>query len=90
MPTARGSLAVVALAGQLYALGGESTPGKVSDAVERYDAIAQTWSMLPAMPYRSHGLGAVVVGDAIYVMGGFTGAADAVGSESVALYRYKP
>lgn len=90
MPTARGSLAVVALAGQLYALGGESTPGKVSDAVERYDPIAQTWSMLPAMPYRSHGLGAVVVGDAIYVMGGFTGAADAVGSESVALYRYKP
>lgn len=90
MPTARGSLAVVALAGQVYALGGESTPGVVSDAVERYDPATQSWSVLPAMPYRSHGLGAVVVGNAIYVMGGFTGASDAVGSESVALYRYQP
>ena len=90
MPTARGSLAVVALAGRLYALGGESTPGTVSDAMERFDPVAQSWSMLPTMPYRSHGLGAVAVGDAIYVMGGFTGPADAVGSESVALYRYQP
>lgn len=90
MSTARGSLAVLALGGRLYALGGESTRGTVSDAVERYDPVTQTWSVLPAMPFRSHGLGAVAVGDAIYVMGGFTGPADAVGSESVALYRYKP
>jgi N-acetylneuraminic acid mutarotase len=90
MPTARGSLAVVAQGGRLYALGGESTPGTVSDAVERYDPASLSWSALPAMPYRSHGLGAVVVGDAIYVMGGFTGASDAVGTESVALYRYQP
>lgn len=90
LPTARAGLAVVALAGRLYALGGESTPGGVSDAVERYDPVTRTWSVLTAMPYRSHGLGAVVVGDAIYVMGGFTGSSDAVGSESVALYRYQP
>lgn len=90
MPTARSSLAVVALAGRLYAFGGESTPGTVSDAIERYDPVAQSWSRLPAMPYRSHGLGAVVVGDAIYLMGGFTGAGDAVGRESVALYKYLP
>ncbi len=90
MPTARGSLAVVVLAGRAYALGGESTQGVVSNAVERFDPATQSWSVLPAMPYRSHGLGAVVVGDAIYVMGGFTAASDAVGSESVALYRYQP
>ncbi|WP_428504979.1 Kelch repeat-containing protein [Roseateles sp.] len=90
MPTARGSLAVVALGGRLYALGGESTPGQVSNAVERYDPQSQAWTTLPAMPYRSHGLGAVVVGNAIYVMGGFGQASDAVGSESVALYRYQP
>ncbi|MBT9456983.1 MAG: hypothetical protein IV097_10215 [Burkholderiaceae bacterium] len=90
LPTARGSLAVVALAGRLYALGGESTPGTVSDAVERYDPATQAWTALAAMPYRSHGLGAVAVGDAIYVMGGFGGASDAVGTESMALYRYQP
>jgi N-acetylneuraminic acid mutarotase len=90
LPTARGSLAAVALAGRLYALGGESTAGTVSNAVERYDPATGTWTALAAMPYRSHGLGAVVVGGAIYVMGGFTGASDAVGTESVALYRYQP
>ena len=90
LPTARGSLAVVALGGRLYALGGESTPGTVSNAVERFDPVAQSWSVLSAMPYRSHGLGAVAVGDAIYVMGGFAGPADAVGTESIALYRYQP
>lgn len=90
LPTPRAGLAVVALGGQLYALGGEATPGGVSDAVERYDPASGQWSALPAMPLRSHGLGAVVVGDSIYVMGGFTGASDAVGTESTALYRYTP
>lgn len=90
LPTARGSLAVAALGGRLYAMGGESTPGTVSDAVERFDPATQAWSTLAAMPLRAHGLAAVAVGDALYVMGGFTGASDAVGSESRALYRYTP
>lgn len=90
LPTARGGLAVVALGGQVYALGGEAADGTVSDAVERFDPASGRWTALPAMPFRSHGLGAVVVGEAIYVMGGFTAPGDAVGSESVALYRYTP
>lgn len=90
LPTARGSLAVVALAGRVYALGGEDAAGTVSNAVERLDVASGTWSALPAMPYRSHGLGAVVVGSDIYVLGGFGGASDAVGTESKALYRYRP
>lgn len=90
LPAARGSLAVAALAGKLYAIGGEADGGTVSDAVERLDPATGTWAALPAMPYRSHGLGVVVVGDSLYVMGGFTGASDAVGTESRALYRYTP
>ena len=90
LPTARAGLGAVVLAGRLYALGGESTPGGVSNAVERYDPGTGEWSTLAPMPYRGHGLGAVVVGGAIYVMGGFTAASDAVGSESRALYRYQP
>jgi len=88
--TARGSLAVAALADRLYALGGETAGGVVSDAIDRLDPATGTWTSLPAMPYRSHGLGVVAVGDSLYVMGGFTGASDAVGSESRALYRYTP
>jgi N-acetylneuraminic acid mutarotase len=90
LPTARASLAVVALGGRLYSMGGEAARGVVSDAVERYDPVTRAWTALPAMPYRSHGLGAAVVGDSIYVLGGFTGASDAVGTESVAVYRYTP
>lgn len=90
LPTARGSLAAAVLGGRLYAMGGESTPGTVSNAVERYDPATGTWTALGAMPYRSHGLGAVAVGDAIYVLGGFGGSSDAVGTESAALYRYQP
>lgn len=90
LPTARGSLAVATLGGRLYAMGGESTPGTVSNAVERFDPATQAWSTLVAMPLRAHGLAVVPVGDALYVMGGFTGASDAVGTESRALYRYTP
>jgi Kelch motif len=90
LPTARGSLAVAALAERLYAFGGETAGGVVSDAVERLDPVTGLWTTLTAMPYRSHGLGVVVAGDSLYVMGGFTGPSDAVGSESRALYRYTP
>lgn len=90
LPTARAGLAAVVLDGRLYALGGESTPGGVSDAVERYEPGNREWVRLESMPYRGHGLGAVVVGGAIYVMGGFTAPSDSVGSESRALYRYQP
>jgi N-acetylneuraminic acid mutarotase len=81
---------VVTLGSRIYALGGEPTRGVVSDAVERYDPVTRAWTALTPMPFRGHGLGAVAVGDSIYVMGGFGGASDAVGTESVAVYRYTP
>lgn len=90
LPTARGSLAAVALGGQIYALGGEGAPGTVSGAVERLDPFRGIWTTLPDMPAAVHGLGAVAVGDSIYVLGGFSGASDAVNTASRALYRYTP
>jgi N-acetylneuraminic acid mutarotase len=62
----------------------------VLDAVTQFDPATQAWTALPAMPYRAHGLGAVVVDGSVYVMGGFVAASDAVGTESAALYRYTP
>ncbi len=93
LPTARGSIAAAVLNGKLYIFGGEAitaSGGAVSNAVERYDPATNSWQVLEAMPYRAHGLGAVAVGNAIYVMGGFTGGSDAVGTESRSLYRYQP
>lgn len=90
MPSARGSLAAAALGGRVYAFGGEDSAGAVSNAVERLDPGTGLWTTLTPMPYRSHGLGAVAVGEDLYVMGGFGGASDAVGTESRALYRYRP
>ncbi len=90
LAAARASLAVAVLGARVYAFGGEDAAGAVVDTVERLDSVTGSWRTLPAMPYRSHGLGAVAVGDAIYVMGGFGGASDATGTESRALYRYTP
>lgn len=93
LPTARGSIAAAVLNGRLYVFGGEMTTASgsaVSNAVERYDPATNSWQVLAAMPYSAHGLGAVAVGNAIYVMGGFTGGSDAVGTESRALYRFQP
>jgi Kelch motif len=90
LPQARASLAVAALGGRLYALGGESTPGGVRAAVTRLDSLTGAWTSLPDMPLAVHGLAATVVGDAIYLMGGFTGASDAVGTASRQCWRYRP
>lgn len=90
LPQPRAGLALVALGGRLLAFGGETTGGRVSDEVTRYDPASRSWSALAPMPWRSHGLGAVVRLDAVHVMGGFGGPSDAVGTESVVHYRYRP
>jgi N-acetylneuraminic acid mutarotase len=88
MPTARGGIAAAVLNGKLYVFGGEATTANgstVSNAVERYDPDTYSSQVLDSMPYRAHGLGAVAVGNVIYVMGGFVAGSDAVGTESRAV-----
>jgi Kelch motif len=58
--------------------------------VTRLDSLTGSWTALTDMPLAAHGLAAVVVGSDIWVMGGFTGASDAVGSESRQCWRYTP
>ena len=50
---------------------------KVFAEVWRYDLASDSWSSLPDMPLPRHGLGAGLIGDRFYVVGGASG----VGSE---------
>lgn len=54
--------------GRFYAIGGRSV-GVLAD-VDRYRPATDTWVSLPDMPTARAGLGAAVVGRAIYVIGG--------------------
>lgn len=90
MPKAQGGLAAAVLNGKIYAFGGEyftPSPGGVFAEAWEYDPDTDNWRAVAAMPRRRHGLGAVSLGEAIYVIGG---AAKAGGAEtSNALDRFE-
>ena len=62
------------LGGQLYVFGGEyfDNGGRVHPEVWRYDPKADAWTSAPPMPTPRHGLGAVVLDNAIWLVGGAT------------------
>ncbi|HLH23576.1 MAG TPA: kelch repeat-containing protein [Chloroflexota bacterium] len=73
MPTGRSGHAAAALAGRLYVFGGEgntANPRGVFAEVEAYDPATDSWTLVDTMPTPRHGLGAVAVGDRIYLPGG--------------------
>lgn len=75
MPTARSGLAAAVLNGRLVVIGGEvnpAAPDGVFPQVEAYDFVTDTWQSLDPMPVPRHGIGAVAVGDLLYVPGGAT------------------
>jgi DNA-binding CsgD family transcriptional regulator len=71
MPTARARLAVVEYDGLIYAIGGETIQG-ISGAVEVYDPEADSWSRRADKPHPVRNIGAAVIGDQIYVPGGYS------------------
>lgn len=60
------------LGGQLYVFGGEyfDNGGRVHPEVWAYDPKADSWHTATPMPTPRNGLGAVVIGDAIWLVGG--------------------
>ncbi len=82
MPKAQGGLAAAVLDGKIYVFGGEyfsaGGGGVFADAWE-YDPRADQWRAIAPMPRPRHGLGAVAMGNSIYVLGG---AAKAGGDET--------
>ncbi len=69
----RQETAVVALAGELYVLGGFDGASRVVPTVEIFDPIAGQWRAGPSLPVPMHHAQAAVVGDRIVVLGFLTG-----------------
>lgn len=70
--------------GFFYAVGGRPT---IVD-LERYDPATNTWLSLANMPTGRAGLGAAVVGNAIYAIGGRIGSTPCSGGELATVERY--
>ena len=75
MPTGRSGHGAAVVRGCLYVFGGEGNPAR-SDGVfpqnEVYDPRTNTWEALAPMPTPRHGIGAVAIGDRIFIPGGAT------------------
>jgi N-acetylneuraminic acid mutarotase len=73
MPTGRSGHAAAVVRGCLYVFGGEgntASPSGVFPQAEVYDPRTNAWTSLAPMPTPRHGIGAAVLGDAIYIPGG--------------------
>ncbi len=94
-PTARTEVAVAALDGLIYVVGGfePSSPwtmwqSSVSAGVEAYNPTTNQWASKPGLPVGLHHAGAVVVDGALYIIGGFTQSDDTIWEPSDRVWRF--
>ncbi len=72
MPTPRSEVAVAALDGRIYVIGGFEGDGSPSDAVEVYDPVTDSWTQAPPLPEPRHHAAATASFDGkLYVVGGY-------------------
>ena len=77
MPTPRSEVAVAAVAGKIYVVGGFEGDGSPSDAVEAYDPVTDTWSEIAPLPEpRHHAAATAVANHFLYIFGGFAAGFD--------------
>ena len=96
-PTARTEVAVAALDGLIYVVGGfeqssswRSPQSSASTKVEVYDPVTNRWASRPDLPMGLHHAGAAVLDGALYVVGGFTVSEDTLWNPSDRVFRFNP
>tara|TARA_R110002073_G_scaffold292129_1_gene457383 strand:+ start:1215 stop:2153 length:939 start_codon:yes stop_codon:yes gene_type:complete len=97
-PTERTEVAVAAVEGKIYVVGGFSGEFNlknalnfaVSNAVEVYDPIAHTWSMTTPLPEGRHHAGIASLNGFLYVIGGFTQSFLSVWHAVSTVYQFNP
>lgn len=89
MPNAQGGIAAAALEGRLYVFGGEffnNSGGGVYSESWEYNPATDAWSPIADMPVPRHGLGAVTVGDQVFVIAGATQAGGSGTTNRLSVY----
>lgn len=72
LPVPRTEVAGAAWNGRLVVAGGLTADGGASSLVHTYDDALGRWDEAPALPVALHHAGLAVVGDRLYVVGGYT------------------
>lgn len=73
MPTARSAVASATYGGKIYVAGGEDQDSRKLSAfraVEAFDPVANTWTILPSMQFPRHGLAGAFVGNRLHLVSG--------------------
>lgn len=74
----RGSVSVASLNSYLYAFGGHDAPLTNpaclrTNTIERYDLKMDTWTIIAALDFGRDGMGIGVLGNSLYIVGGYDG-----------------
>lgn len=96
-PSKRTEVAAAVLNGKIYVVGGFNEPSlsniaklAVSNAVEVYDPQSDAWTAAAPLPVRLHHTATAVIGDRLYVIGGFTTGFLSLWNPVNSAYRYDP
>jgi len=73
MPTPRQEVAVAALEGRVWVIGGFGPSAEPVPTVEVYDPATNTWQVRAPLPVALHHAAAAVVGTRLFVIGGYSG-----------------
>jgi N-acetylneuraminic acid mutarotase len=73
LTSARQEVAAAALHGQVWVIGGFGDSADPVGIAESYDPKSNEWQLRPSLPIPVHHAAAAVVGDRLFVIGGYTG-----------------
>jgi N-acetylneuraminic acid mutarotase len=97
MPTKRTEVAIAALEGKIYVVGGFEKPSlsnmmnfSITTSVEMYDPATDRWTSKRPLPVGLHHVGIGVVGGRLYIIGGYSKSGLSVWNPVATVYAYDP